>query len=140
MYKMPTLLFEQSIELDMAATLRVVAPGYVETASVLRRRVRAARRASSGQCSGGGAGEQNTLVLARASAVALWELVLAEGIGAVIGGRIEGEYYDFLFWKKVQVVDTVKGLGHKALPRYREGNLETGSVPVEGTAGSCRGH
>jgi hypothetical protein len=140
MYKMATFLFEQFIELDMAVTLQVVAPGYVENASVLRPRVRAVRRAASGKRSGGGAREQSTLVLARASAVALCELVLSKGIGTVIGGGIGCERYDFLCCEKVQVVYTVKGLWHKALPRYREGNLETGSVPVEGTAGSCRGH
>ena len=84
--------------------------------------------------------EQRTLVLARASAEALCELILSEGIDTVICGGIEGEYYDFLRWKKVQVIDSVMGPWHKALLRYREGNLESGSVLGEGNGGSCRGH
>jgi predicted Fe-Mo cluster-binding NifX family protein len=137
---MPNFLFEHFIELNKAAALQVVALGFVENASVLRRRGPATRRASCRGRSGGEVREQRTLDLARAFAEALCEQVLSEGIDAMICGGIEGECYEFLRRKKVQVIDSVIGLWHKALPPYREGNLESAPVLVEGNADSCRGH
>lgn len=73
--------------------------------------------------------EQNrTIVLAHASAEDLCQLILKEGIHVVICGGIEEEFFDYLTWKKVNVVDSVMGPWERALERFREGALKPGSI------------
>ena len=69
-----------------------------------------------------------TVVLAHASAEDLCQLILNEGIGVVVCGGIEGEYFDYLTWKKVRVLDSVMGPWQLALERFRAGDLTSGSI------------
>lgn len=72
--------------------------------------------------------ENKTMVLARESAEYLCELILAEEVQVVICGGIEEEFYDYLTWKKVRVVDSVMGPWERALDRLRSGDLEAGDI------------
>ncbi len=71
---------------------------------------------------------QKTIVLPNASPEDLCHLILAEGVGTVVCDGIEEEYYQYLTWKKVEVLDSVIGPWPRALERYRQGNLKPGTI------------
>lgn len=53
--------------------------------------------------------ERKILVLAEASAESLCQLILNEKVDTVVCCGIEEEYYQYLTWKKVKVVDYLSG-------------------------------
>jgi hypothetical protein len=69
-----------------------------------------------------------TLVLGQPSAEELCQLILDESVEVVICGGIEGEFYDYLTWKQVAVVDSVSGPWERALDAYRRGTLKPGDI------------
>ena len=69
-----------------------------------------------------------TMVLAHESAENLCQLILAEEISVVICGGIEEEFFDYLTWKKVRVLDSVMGPWERALDRFRSGDLDAGAI------------
>lgn len=71
---------------------------------------------------------EKIIVLPQASAEKLCHLVLTEGIQVVICGGIEEEYYHYLIWKKVTVLDSVIGSWESALASYQKGQLHAGSI------------
>ncbi len=71
---------------------------------------------------------EKTLVLPQASAEGLCHLVLTESVNAVVCGGIEEEYYQYLKWKRVEVVDSVIGPGSAAVARYAAGALQAGDI------------
>lgn len=75
-----------------------------------------------------GADDQRTIVLSHASADELCRLVLAENVGTVVCGAIEDEYYRYLVWKKVRVVDWVIGPYERALAGLRDNRLQAGDI------------
>jgi len=75
--------------------------------------------------------KNRTVVLARASAEDLCQLISNEGINAVICNGIEAEFFDYLTWKKVQVLDSVMGPWERALDRFIQGKLEAGSILLD---------
>jgi predicted Fe-Mo cluster-binding NifX family protein len=75
-----------------------------------------------------GAVEEKTLVLAHPSAEDLCQLILNEGIQVVVCGGIEEEFYEYLSWKKVEVVDCVMGPWERALELLNEKRLEPGAI------------
>jgi predicted Fe-Mo cluster-binding NifX family protein len=72
--------------------------------------------------------EQKTVVLPRASAEQLCHLVLLEKIGMVVCGGIEDEYYQYLKWKKVNVLDSVIGSIKDVIKRLQSGTLQSGDI------------
>mgnify|MGYP001821503401 CR=1 FL=1 len=80
-----------------------------------------------------------TLVLGHPSAEELCQLILDESIEVLICGGIEREFYDYLSWKQVAVVDSVSGPWERALDAYRRGTLKPGDIlhtrPGGGVAG-----
>lgn len=72
--------------------------------------------------------EQRHVILSRASADDLCQLILSEGTDVVVCGGIEEEYYQYLTWKKIQVVDSVIGSGQEALERVQKGTLVPGTI------------
>ncbi len=72
--------------------------------------------------------EQKTVVLPRASAEQLCHLVLLEKIGTVVCGGIEDEYYQYLKWKKVNVLDSVIGSFKDVVKRLESGTLQSGDI------------
>ena len=76
-------------------------------------------------------GEQmhsKTVVLPTVSAEDLCHMILTEGITTVICGGIEEEYFQYLTWKKVKVIDSVIGPYNQALEFARVGKLEPGAI------------
>ncbi|HAA05281.1 MAG TPA: dinitrogenase iron-molybdenum cofactor biosynthesis protein [Syntrophobacteraceae bacterium] len=71
---------------------------------------------------------EKVVVLPKASAEMICHMVLTESIQVVICGGIEEEYYQYLSWKRVQVLDSVIGNYREALERYAEGRLQAGDV------------
>ena len=72
--------------------------------------------------------ENKTMVLAHESAEYLCQLILAEEVNVVICGGIEEEFFDYLVWKKVRVLDSVMGPWERVLNRFRSGDLEAGTI------------
>ena len=72
--------------------------------------------------------EQKTVVLPRASAEQLCHLVLLEKIKTVVCCGIEDEYYQYLKWKKVNVLDSVIGSFKDVVKRLESGTLQSGDI------------
>lgn len=71
--------------------------------------------------------EGKTVVIPRA-AEKLCHLILMENITCVICGAIEEEYYHFLSWKKITLIDGVAGPWETALNRHLQGDLSPGEL------------
>ncbi|MCG6973009.1 MAG: hypothetical protein LJE66_07680 [Desulfobacterales bacterium] len=72
--------------------------------------------------------EKKTVVLPRASAEQLCHLILLEKISTVVCGGIEDEYYQYLKWKNVTVLDSVIGSYKKVLKELESGTLRAGDI------------
>ncbi|MGD8370201.1 MAG: hypothetical protein PVH57_08635 [Syntrophobacterales bacterium] len=69
-----------------------------------------------------------TVVLPTVSAEDLCHMILTEGITTVICGGIEEEYFQYLTWKRVKVIDSVIAPYDRALEFARAGKLEPGAI------------
>lgn len=72
--------------------------------------------------------EEKTMVLAHESTEDLCQLILNEEVRVLVCGGIEEEFFDYLTWKKVKVLDSVMGPWDRALESLRAGRLEAGSI------------
>lgn len=72
--------------------------------------------------------EERTMMLPQASSEKLCHLILTEHIETVICGAIEDEYYQFLKWKKISVLDSVAGPYKEVLERYVNRTLKAGDI------------
>jgi len=72
--------------------------------------------------------EDKTVVLPRASAEQLCHLIIMEKIDTIICGGIEDEYYKYLKWKKVEVLDSVIGSYDSVINRFSSGKLLAGDI------------
>jgi predicted Fe-Mo cluster-binding NifX family protein len=75
-----------------------------------------------------GSGDRRTVVLPRASADQLCHLVITEGVQTVICSGIEDDYYQYLIWKRIEVIDSVIGSSDAVLGRFVEGALKPGDI------------
>ncbi|MCF8045243.1 MAG: hypothetical protein K9J83_05215 [Desulfarculaceae bacterium] len=71
---------------------------------------------------------ENIIVLQQPSAEDLCHMILKEKIDLVICGGIEEEYYQYLNWKDVKVIDDVIGEKDSVLDRYEKGGLKRGDI------------
>ncbi len=69
-----------------------------------------------------------TVVLPTVSPEDLCHMILTEGITTVICGGIEEEYFQYLTWKKIKVIDSVIGPHDRALEFAKSGGLEPGAI------------
>ena len=76
-------------------------------------------------------GDEKILVLPKASAEKLCHLILTEEAQVLICGGIEDEYYQYLNWKQVQVIDSVAGNWRVSLNAFLKGNLKQGDIMCE---------
>lgn len=76
---------------------------------------------------------KKVVVLPKASAEMICHMVLTESIQVVICGGIEEEYYQYLTWKRVKVLDSVIGDSGEVLERLAAGRLQAGDILVERT-------
>ncbi len=74
--------------------------------------------------------EERTIVLSEASPEALCRMILDERITMVICNGIEDEYYQYLLWKKVSVIDSVMGPSARAVELAAKGALTSGSILI----------
>lgn len=72
--------------------------------------------------------EERIIVAPRASAEGLCHLILKEEIGTVICGGIEDEYYQYLKWKRIHLLDAVIGPWKAALAAWIDGTLSPGAI------------
>jgi predicted Fe-Mo cluster-binding NifX family protein len=72
--------------------------------------------------------DERLVVLPKASAEELCQLILSERIQVVICGGIEDEYYQYLKWKHVEVLDSVIGSTEAVLDRYLKESLRSGDI------------
>ena len=71
---------------------------------------------------------ERVLMLPNPSAERLCQMILSEGIDVVICGGIEQEFYDYLTWKQIQVIDNVIGPSRMAFQRLGKGRLMSGDI------------
>lgn len=76
----------------------------------------------------GGLAHTKTVVLPTVSPEDLCHVILTEGITTIICGAIEEEYFQYLTWKKVKVIDSVIAPYDRALEFARAGRLEPGAI------------
>jgi predicted Fe-Mo cluster-binding NifX family protein len=81
-----------------------------------------------GRLDEGGTVSHRSVVLSAPSAEELCQLVLSEGAEVVVTGGIEEQYYEYLRWKRVEVMDSVMGTRERAVALLAEGRLEAGAV------------
>jgi hypothetical protein len=74
-----------------------------------------------------------TVVLPTVSPEDLCHLILTEGVTTVICGGIEEEYFQYLTWKKVKVIDSVIAPYEQALDFARAGKLEPRAILTKET-------
>ena len=75
--------------------------------------------------------EEKILVLPKSSAEQLCRLILTEEAQVLICGGIEDEYYQYLTWKQVLVVDSVIGNWRVILKAFQKGKLKQGDILCE---------
>jgi predicted Fe-Mo cluster-binding NifX family protein len=72
--------------------------------------------------------EVKNIVLPQASAEDLCQLILHEGISLVVCGGIEEEYYQYLTWKKIRVIDSIIGHHEQVVRCFKDGTLVEGAI------------
>ncbi|MFH2012405.1 MAG: dinitrogenase iron-molybdenum cofactor biosynthesis protein [Pseudomonadota bacterium] len=71
--------------------------------------------------------ERKTIVLTSTSPEELCHMILSQGVTHLICGGIEDEFYQYLNWKKVGIMDSVIGPYEKVLDLFLKGRLEQGT-------------
>lgn len=72
--------------------------------------------------------ERKILLLAQPSADEICNHILRERITHVICGALEEEYYHYLRWKRIDVLDFVAGPIEEVLARFCRGEAKSGDV------------
>ena len=72
--------------------------------------------------------DKRMMVLPCASADKLCHLIITEGIQTVICNGIEDDHFQYLTWKRIEVIDSVIGSSESALNRFAEGTLKSGEI------------
>lgn len=74
--------------------------------------------------------DEKIVVLSQATAEMLCHMVLTESVQVVVCGGIEDEYYQYLTWKRVKVIDSIIGGAREAMKRLVQGKLQSADVLV----------
>jgi hypothetical protein len=72
--------------------------------------------------------DEKSVVLPRASAEELCHIILTGDIHTVICGGIEEEFYQYLTWKRIHVLDSVIGSIQRVLDAFVCGTLRSGTI------------
>ena len=75
--------------------------------------------------------QRKTFLLAHASGDELCDLALSRDIGAIVCGGIEEEYYHYLRWKRIDVIDAIMGPLEPGVRRLAENRLRSGDILYE---------
>ena len=71
---------------------------------------------------------EKVLILPGPSAERLCHMIITEGAHVLICGGIEQEFYDYLTWKRITVIDNVIGRCRPVLERFANDTLASGDV------------
>ena len=72
--------------------------------------------------------KEKIIVLPHSSSEELCHLIITENINTVICGGIEEEYYQYLVWKKINIMDSVIGSWKSVIKAFRTNELSSGSI------------
>lgn len=72
--------------------------------------------------------QERILVLAHPSAEDMCQLAISENVDVVICNGIESQYFDYLQWKKIHVVDSVIASVEQALRAFARQELFAGAI------------
>jgi len=111
-------------------TLRVLIPLFKDEVAPRFDLAAEALLADVTQDGDGDVGEIKTedFLLPHPSADGLCDLILRKDVDVLICGGIEEEYYHYLRWKRVEVLDNVAGPARDVLERYAQGALQSGDI------------
>lgn len=73
-------------------------------------------------------GDPRTIIMERPSDEALCQMVVEEHVTDLICGGIDEVHYNFLVWKKVNVMDAVIGSWRQAAEKALNGELKQGEI------------
>ena len=76
----------------------------------------------------GGVLDEKTVVLPHPSAEDLCHLILVESVSVLICGGIEDEFFQYLNWKKIKIIDSVIGPWQAVFERFQSGRLQAGMI------------
>jgi predicted Fe-Mo cluster-binding NifX family protein len=76
--------------------------------------------------------EPRTIIMERPSEEALCQMIVEEQITDLVCGGIDEVHYNFLLWKKVDVIDGVIGGWCRALEKAVCGDLKAGEILLNG--------
>lgn len=71
---------------------------------------------------------RKSFLMAHASGDELCDLALSRDIGTIVCGGIEDEYYHYLRWKRIDVIDSVMGPLERVVGRLAAGRLKAGDI------------
>lgn len=71
---------------------------------------------------------RKSFLLAQPSGDDLCDLALSRDIGTIVCGGIEDEYYHYLRWKRIDVIDSVMGPLEAVVTRLAAGRLKAGDI------------
>ncbi len=77
---------------------------------------------------------RKSFLLAHASGDELCDLALSRDIGTIVCGAIEDEYYHYLRWKRIDVIDSVMGPVEAVLEKLAVGMLKAGDILYQRSA------
>ena len=72
--------------------------------------------------------QEKFIVLPEASADRLCHLILTEGIKTLICCGIEEEFYQYLSWKRIKIIENISGSHRKAAKLHLKGCLHNGDI------------
>ncbi len=73
-------------------------------------------------------GKPRAIIMDRPSPEDLCNMIMEENIAIVICGGIEDRHYQFLTWKKIQVIDYIIGDHESVLQKAIAGELQAGDL------------
>jgi hypothetical protein len=71
---------------------------------------------------------RKSFLLAHASGDELCDLALSRDIGTIVCGGIEDEYYHYLRWKRIDIIDSVMGPLDLVVSKLAAGLLKSGDI------------
>ncbi|WP_029897761.1 NifB/NifX family molybdenum-iron cluster-binding protein [Desulfohalovibrio reitneri] len=81
--------------------------------------------------------ECNDIILGPTTPEKLCQFILGEDADTLVTGGIQRRYFEYLTWKKVDVLDSVMGPWETALKLLTKGELRPGSVLYTPEENSC---
>ena len=81
---------------------------------------------------GGQETDQRTIIIERPSDEALCQMVVEENVTDLICSGITEVHYNFLVWKKVNVIDAVIGGWREAVDKVMNKELKQGEILTDG--------